>query len=668
LASIFAEEPGTDMHERRGAGAGCIRARLRAPGGMGRLVAGYCRNAMRARKLVAAALIALATAAPEALAADESTAWMANPRHDNQLSGSPLQPPLAVRWDVPLGKTISNVLVADGRVILVRADASGAPQLTALEAATGRVLWSIATAAGRIAYDGGRVFATQGTGVAGFSADNGARLWTTDLQADYGVPELVADGGTVFAFMNEPGSKVAALRGSDGGIVWTSPTLHSGTSSPAVDATRVYVGLGGGQTFALNRTTGAIAWHYTTCCSGGGGTSVVLNGDRVYAEAEGFKVLSAASGQMVGTYIGHNGTDYSQPAFAGSLGIFRPATGLIAAGPDGATAWTFAGEALRPLTANGHAYSVVFGSGIDDRAILVALNLASGAPQWCVDLGVRDYPDGVVGPISGGQGLLVVPVDDRLVAFGNGGGAAPCPPPPPPGAPGTPAPAGGGSGSAGAGGTGSSVEVDSGSGPGPRLTLRANRTDLVVGERTRLSGVVSGMPKVAGVRVRIQADDHPFGRWRTLVRPRTRADGTYAVLLKAAKNVRLRAYIERVPRVRTSALTVYADLPARLRRLGAGGANPRLQVQVAAPGSAGIRGRRVVFYLAQPADQSYRRIARVAWRRGRGLVLTATATYPKGTLGSADRVLVCTGERKPDAFGRPTAYDRVCGAATLPRS
>jgi hypothetical protein len=29
LASIFAEDPGTDMHERRGAGAVCMGARLR---------------------------------------------------------------------------------------------------------------------------------------------------------------------------------------------------------------------------------------------------------------------------------------------------------------------------------------------------------------------------------------------------------------------------------------------------------------------------------------------------------------------------------------------------------------------------------------------------------------------------------------------------------------
>ncbi len=617
----------------------------------------------------------LAGVPASALAADASTAWMANPRHDNQLTESPLQPPLSVRWDVRIGTTISNVLVVDGRVILVRADASGAPQLTALDAASGGVLWAIATPAARIAYDEGRVYATQGSGVAAFSAQTGARLWTVDLHADYGVPHLVADGGTVFAFMDLPGVRIAALRGSDGAISWTSPSLHSGTSSPAVDGSRVYVGLGGGQTFALHRSTGAVAWQYQTCCSGGGGTTPVLNGDRVYAEAEGFKVLDAATGQMVGTYIGQNGTDYSQPAFAGSLGIFKPATGLIAAGADGATRWTFAGPAQRPLTANGHAYTVLFEGGIDDRAGLAAIDLVSGAQVWCADLGVRDYPSGVVGPVSGGLGMVVVAVDDRLVAFGNGGGGSTCgapavappataaPPPPAPGPPG--AGAGGATGSGG--GTGSTVQVDSGPGPGARLTLLAKRTSLVLGERTRLSGVVSGLPTNAGVRVRLQSDDHPFGRWRTLARPRTRADGTYGVLLKPAKNVRIRALIERVPRVRTSALTVYAELPAEIRRAGAGGERPRVVVATAAPRKAGIRNRRVVFYLARPGDTVWKRIARVPWKRGRGLVLTATARYPAGTLGQADRVLVCTREQRPDAFGRVTPYDKACGSPTLPR-
>jgi hypothetical protein len=41
--------------------------------------------------------------------------------------------------------------------------------------------------------------------------------------------------------------------------------------------------------------------------------------------------------------------------------------------------------------------------------------------------------------------------------------------------------------------------------------------------------------------------------------------------------------------------------------------------------------------------------------------------FPSGRLGSADRVLVCTREPLPDAFGEPVAADRECGAPQLSR-
>jgi outer membrane protein assembly factor BamB len=614
-----------------------------------------------ARVLVAVALLCLVVSPPQARAADASTAWMTNPQHDGELTDSPLRPPLAVRWDLRLGTVTSNVVVADGRVIFVRTDATNAPQLTALDAASGAHLWSVATPAARIAYDGGRVFATQGTGVAAFSAQTGARLWTSDLQADYGVPHLVADGGTVYALVDEPGSRVAALRATDGGEVWRSPSLSSGESSPALDTDRVYIGFGGGQTYALSRATGQVLWHHDTCCSGGGGTSVVIHGGRLYAEAWTFKVLDPATGQMIGTYVDHNGTDYSQPVFAGTLGIFRPAGGLLAAGPDGTTRWSFAAPAQRPITAGGHAYTVVGEFGIDDPAAVVALDLGSGAPVWCADLGIRPYPDGHAGPVSGGNGLIVVPVDDRLVAYGNGGTGSAC------GATGSAPPVAGGGGTSRS--RGSAVEVASPGATGPRVTLRAARTRLILGERTRLTGAVTRVKRAGGLHVRIEADDHPFGRFRTLVRVRTRRDGTYAALLEPAKNVRLRAVLERArPAVRTASLTVWTDLPIKIRRLDAGSPRPRVRVTLLAPRRAGIRHRRVVFYLATAGDASWQRIDSVRWRRRSRLALTATATYPAGRLGTSDRVLVCTREPRPDAFGEPVARDRDCGAPQLPRT
>ena len=332
------------------------------------------------------------------------------------------------------------------------------------------------------------------------------------------MPFVVADAGVVYALVDEPGSRVAALRAGDGGELWMSPTLSSGESAPTIDGNQIFVGFGGGQTYALSRATGQILWHHQTCCSGGGGTTVVAHGGRLYAEAWTFKILDPATGNMLGDYVDHNGSDYSQPAFAGTLGIFRTASGLLAAEPDGAARWAFTGEARRPVTAGGYAYPVVGGIGIDQPGGLLALDLASGAPVWCADLAIRAYPDGSVAPISGGNGVIVVPVDDRLVAFGNGGSGSSCGDaagqPAIPAAPGP---------STGPGGTprGSAVEVSSPPGLGPRLTLRAARTRLVLGQRTRLTGVVSGLARAGGRRVRIAADGHPFGRFKARARVRT---------------------------------------------------------------------------------------------------------------------------------------------------
>jgi hypothetical protein len=56
------------------------------------------------------------------------------------------------------------------------------------------------------------------------------------------------------------------------------------------------------------------------------------------------------------------------------------------------------------------------------------------------------------------------------------------------------------------------------------------------------------------------------------------------------------------------------------------------------------------------------------WTRSGRSAIVATARFPRGRLGAADRVLVCTREPRPDAFGRPTPVDRRCGAPRLART
>ena len=64
---------------------------------------------------VALAAAGLAAGVPSARAADETTNYRVSPQHDNALVGSTLRPPLRVRWEVALGLTSSNLIVAGGR-------------------------------------------------------------------------------------------------------------------------------------------------------------------------------------------------------------------------------------------------------------------------------------------------------------------------------------------------------------------------------------------------------------------------------------------------------------------------------------------------------------------------------------------------------------------------
>jgi hypothetical protein len=85
---------------------------------------------------VALATAGFAVGCHAARAADETTNYRVNALHDNAVAGSALRPPLRVRWQVAIGLTRSNLIVAGGRVFFINDDRVKA-ELTALDAATG---------------------------------------------------------------------------------------------------------------------------------------------------------------------------------------------------------------------------------------------------------------------------------------------------------------------------------------------------------------------------------------------------------------------------------------------------------------------------------------------------------------------------------------------------
>jgi hypothetical protein len=132
-----------------------------------------------------------------------------------------------------------------------------------------------------------------------------------------------------------------------------------------------------------------------------------------------------------------------------------------------------------------------------------------------------------------------------------------------------------------------------------------------------------------------------------------------------SRNAQLRARLVGAPGLISEPVTVYADFPVTVRKRGAGGRHPRLRVKMLAPAGARVLQRPVFAYLAR-GSEPWTRVDRGRWRSARRTA-TVTLRFPRGALRRGDHWLVCTRERKPDAFGRPRPLDPLCGQPTLAR-
>ena len=623
------------------------------------------------RVALAALLLALVPGA--ARAADQTTHYLVDPQHTNGAPDSPVEPPLRMRWRADLGTPAGQVVVADGRVFYVREPGTGL-QLTALDARDGHVLWSQETTYNQfLAYDAGRLYAiaeihdhgdADGSDIRVRALDpaSGSAIWTRDIDSEYGVGSYpTAAGGQLFFLASAPSTSLYGLRQSDGQNLWAPKLLSSGDdSAPAVDADSVYVSIAGHQTFAFNRQTGEQRWHSKGCCTGGGGTTPALHAGRLYAEDN--LVHQTSDGLIVGAYEG-----YMTPTFSGDFGVELRGGGVRGFGPEyDTTRWTFDPSGWepyvggRPFIAGVHAYlsgSVTSNEGRD----LIALRLGDGVPVWCVTPERPPGPSssmsgaGSALPLAAGEGALFVALGYGLAAYENGGERSSCsssqggePPPslqtPPP--------------------------VDPPAGPvsGPTLTMKVGRRNLLLGQRTQVVGRLSGLSSVRGQRVTIDLDDWPFdGRFRRGATARADGEGLVRFRVEPRRNVQVRLRLVSDAAVRSAPQAIFADFPVDIDRLGAGGPRPRLRVRIHAYPGARIRKEVLHAYLARPGERSWRRIASRHWQRFGRRSASVTFRYPRGTLGRRDRVIVCTREEVPDAFGRATPYDPLCGARRMPR-
>jgi outer membrane protein assembly factor BamB len=619
---------------------------------------------------VAVLAVAFAATAP-ARAADETPQYRVDPAHHNAVPDTALRPPLRVRWEADIGETPSNAVVAGGKVFVVGWDRVRAT-LYAFDGA-GQVVWTreLSTDVGDswgLAYADGRLFVARMHLASGHlgrltavDAANGTTIWDDTLNEEYGITAMptVVDG-TVYVVAASGGARLYAIRGSDGAQVWVSGYMNGqNDSTPTVDSNAVYLAFAGPQVYAISRASGQTLWHYQGCCTGGGGTTGVVSGSRLYEvnTADTPLIHDTATGSVIGSFPAH-GVQETPPTFAGDLTIFNRGDALLGVGADGSQRWSYPSHnqytALgSPIAAGGYAYF-----GEIPREVTV-VDLATGQPVWCGKFADPSWGQPYDGPSPTyvGNGMLVMTLGYGIVALEGGGSPSACFPPTDasqsqPGS----GPGSGGSPPGGAVG-----------GAGGTLTLTAHPADIRRGRSSKLTGALTGTSPSGGRSIVIESDVSPFGSFKRLATVRTALDGSFSLPIRPRRNTRYRALLAGGG-VQSSPVPVYADYRISIQRLRPRSQRPALRVAVFdVPRHATIRRTHPVFYLGH-GGSALRRVGQSAWQHlGQG-GLVATVRYPAGRLGRGDHPVVCTREVQSDGYGRPSGIDRICGQRIVPLS
>ena len=371
------------------------------------------------------------------LGTDESVTWQNNPVHDGLNAASPLVPPLELKWSRDLSASgvtsISYPLIAGGLVYVTTAT-NNTNLLMALDEHTGATIWSaditgmFGAGFADAAYESGKVFAVNFDGLMkAFDASTGTLLWSVNLpgQFFFTSPPTAANG-IVFTGGSESGGTVYAVDETNGAVLWTMPVENGDSSSPAVTGGNVYVSYACPQSYAFNAVTGQQQWHYEGCCEGGGGATPVVHDGQVYVRDDFCDlttglVLDANTGNPIGGF-----NSDTPPAFIGNLVLyFRNGTLVGVDVPSGQQLWSFAGDGdltSAPLIVN---QTIYIGSS---SGTLYGLN-TSGQQRWSTPVGAPiPFPDEGTTGLGSGDGLLIIPTDSVLFAYGPcNGRCAPTP-------------------------------------------------------------------------------------------------------------------------------------------------------------------------------------------------------------------------------------------------
>jgi outer membrane protein assembly factor BamB len=573
---------------------------------------------------LAAGLTLLAAAGA---AADPPAAYQVDPAHTGFAQSATLAPPLGKRWvRRDLGTGTSYPVIAEGKVFV-----AAAQTVYALDLATGATVWSRSLNSNGLAYDAGRVFAVDRSGVMqALAADTGALLWNAELpgSADPASPP-VAYGEYVYA---SGSSTVFGVRQADGIVVFSQSAAASDSSIPAVDADKVYTTAGCAETSALERKVGAEIWRYTGDCTGGGGATAVVSGGRVYTrDGRDGVVLESTLGMLTDSFAA-----WLPPAITGDSGYYVRDKELFArAEPGGTVRWRYpveAGVVLPPLVVGTFVYAVT------GDAKLVAIARSSGAKAWEGELRPGGYyyssSSGAWPGMAAGGGSLVVAWDGRVTAYSPG-----------PDAPGVDDP-------------------DKPSGAGIALSIKLAPKRTAFGHPVLLTGTMRGSNGGLSGPVEIQADPWPYGSWEHL--KTVHSDyGDFTTKVRPDRNTRYRAvHTGTNPALQSATREVFSDFFEHFTVRALSTQSVRIRIRVAGPPDLRLAGRRIYVYHFHRRAPFSRRIGVLRLRRhGSGARAAGRLHTPR--LRRDDLFFTCIRERHDDGFGRWDTSLRRCGRRRL---
>jgi len=351
------------------------------------------------------------TPTPTPTPTGQSVTYQIDPAHSGSQVDS-ITPPLMQRWSRDLGSPTSYPLIAGGKVFVV-----AGTNLYALNSATGATVWGPINLGvyPNIAYDSGRVFGVNRDGLLrSFDAATGTEQWSRQLTGQQFTSPPSAMDGTVYV---SGWQTLYGVNETDGTIKWGVLGAGGDHSSPAVTSSAVYVSYACNQAYSLTPSTGAIIWHHTSSCFGGGGKTAVFHSGRVYVRGSlGNFALDQGTGIEVGQFV-----SVTAPAFHGSTGFYLNAATIEARDiSTGTLKWSFTGDGnirSAPIVVNG----TVYVGSVSGK--LYGLDETTGANVWTGTVGASVNPPDEHNssvPLTGlgaGEGLIVVPASNLVVAY-----------------------------------------------------------------------------------------------------------------------------------------------------------------------------------------------------------------------------------------------------------